>query len=397
MGQTIETKCNLAKDTLDRFYQNVIESKKPKPFFENLVDYITFIKDDDILKDIVPKYNLQKEDYLKKFKVKTKIVQEELNSAYNKIIGLLKQNNIQHLPEINEWRNNYFLIITPEDALQNNYIKQKKDKLDIILKQLFKNRKIRQSIEKIVWQNEKPDIEFSYAKSYFEYDDEKKDVVRLYESQPWFLWEKLFSTNKLYSEYGKTKQNFLEQKSIFLVYFPQIKYELDQIAQNAETTNFQFFNQSKTHEQLKKFNCHLNQVINDLIIDETKPNKSFSIVKQKNIKKIYFVKPDDNHIGKNYKVVVNDNYINSFEVSRHQKCWDFILNIIEGKELLIYKNKTDFDYFNSGKKNKLYTKTGYQPCQILKINNKYIIPNIELNYISSKKFQTNYNKQKNCG
>lgn len=96
-----------------------------------------------------------------------------------------------------------------------------------------------------------------------------------------------------------------------------------------------------------------------------------------------------------YYLVLNKDYLNELEVDRNIKCWDFFWKIIKEDYLPNNKKNKEFlTYFNSNIGNKIYTDTGYQKTKILKIEGNRIYPNIKIETISKKAFETRKNKAK---
>ncbi len=112
--------------------------------------------------------------------------------------------------------------------------------------------------------------------------------------------------------------------------------------------------------------------------------------KSEAIEKLILVEPK----GRRIKVVINDDYKNFFDVG-YKDYWSFLFRVASGEEdLEASKHKGAFDYFNSNKQCKLYSKFGHRVTKILKIEDGYIRPNIEVIPMSEKAFQTRLNKDK---
>lgn len=274
MGQTTKTKYTLVKETLSNYYQNVIESRKPKIFFENLIDYVASIKNNNVLEDIVKQQiSAQKESDLKQIRLLAQATQQKMSNTFEIIEKFVNQKNMR-IPEIDDWKKNNQIIFTKDvDIISNNDIENRKKKLDYILIKLFNNKENRNYIKNVVRQNGN-NIEFIYAKSYFEYKSEQEDVKRMFETKIWRLWDTLSLIADLYSKYGKMRQDLLQKRDCRIMLFPKIGNELNQITNNIENTdNFQCFNQEEIRERLKKFNNNLNRIVDTLIIDEVEPKK----------------------------------------------------------------------------------------------------------------------------
>lgn len=137
--------------------------------------------------------------------------------------------------------------------------------------------------------------------------------------------------------------------------------------------------------------------------DRKMVRKSTNLSGGNKINKLYFTIPLDRNINSDYKLVINENYLTYLEVSRHQKSWNFIIQIAESENNPTIpikdeenKNKGYLDYFNSNKNNKLYQESGYNITKLLRVKNGYVIPEkgIIIKTISNKQFATNYNQQK---
>ena len=94
-----------------------------------------------------------------------------------------------------------------------------------------------------------------------------------------------------------------------------------------------------------------------------------------------------------FKVVLNGNYKNPIEGDKAISSWSILFRIAD-EEPIEYKeiNKGNLDYFNSNKNNKIYTRTGYNLTKILKKERRFVVPNIEMEVISEKAFETRKNK-----
>lgn len=131
--------------------------------------------------------------------------------------------------------------------------------------------------------------------------------------------------------------------------------------------------------------------------------KSANSTENNKISKLFFTIPINKNIGSNYKLVLNENYLESLKVNRHQKSWNFIIQIAESENIPTvpindeeHKNKGYFDSFNYNNNNKIYKKTCYDVTKILKTENGYILPekDIIIKTITNKQFMTHYNQQK---
>lgn len=82
------------------------------------------------------------------------------------------------------------------------------------------------------------------------------------------------------------------------------------------------------------------------------------------------------------KVYINENYSNELGFNRGNY-WNKLYDLAEN-QIMDYE-KAFFDYFNSNSKNPLYAKYSFTLTKILKVEDKRIVPNIEINLITQKK------------
>jgi len=107
------------------------------------------------------------------------------------------------------------------------------------------------------------------------------------------------------------------------------------------------------------------------------------------IKKLGLVKPKH---GNRFKIVINEDYLNPVEADMAKPSWSTLFEIAEEKLLDAENHKATIDYFNFNKGCRLYVKTGYAVTRILKVENGYIMPAIEIKIITEKAFQQRANK-----
>lgn len=102
------------------------------------------------------------------------------------------------------------------------------------------------------------------------------------------------------------------------------------------------------------------------------------------IKKIEILK-NKNETGR-IKVYINGNYDNDPLDFARGKNWQLMYKIAN-KEYIAYDNKSKefYDYFNHIKNNPLYKTYGFEVTQILKEEDGYIVPNIEIELTTKNK------------
>lgn len=128
----------------------------------------------------------------------------------------------------------------------------------------------------------------------------------------------------------------------------------------------------------------------DLKRSQSVSKSSMKVGPDKFITKIICVDPGQKN---KFKVVLNNDYENFIEGDKAKKCWYFLFQIAE-EEFMPYQEeyKTYIDYFNSNKKNRIYTQTEYNIAKIFEIERGTVVPNIPMNIISEKAFQTRLKK-----
>ena len=104
------------------------------------------------------------------------------------------------------------------------------------------------------------------------------------------------------------------------------------------------------------------------------------------------------HGGKKFLMIINNDYKHSFTGDMVKPSWDILFKTAAGEQIPYdpLKNKGSLDYLRSNKRNKLYTKTTYAMTKILKIEDGFLVPNIKLDMISEKAYQTRINKTKSA-
>ncbi len=108
------------------------------------------------------------------------------------------------------------------------------------------------------------------------------------------------------------------------------------------------------------------------------------------VEKIICVKPDDE--DKKYQMIINDNYVNPLMCDRVKPSFDLLFKVAEGERPSAGEYKSNLDYFNTNKQNRIYTQTGLSLTKILKIIDGDIHPNIVMDVISEKALATRQNK-----
>lgn len=114
------------------------------------------------------------------------------------------------------------------------------------------------------------------------------------------------------------------------------------------------------------------------------------------IRSIIFVKPEG--AGKIFSVVINGDYENAIRADIAKQSWCALWQVAKRANgdhdvdfLDATSNKGTIDYFNSNSRCRLYTRTGYKLTKILKIEDGYIEPAIEMSVIGQKAFQQRRN------
>ena len=104
------------------------------------------------------------------------------------------------------------------------------------------------------------------------------------------------------------------------------------------------------------------------------------------------------HGGNKFLMIINDDYEHSFTGDMVKPSWDTLFKLATGGQISYdpLKNKGSLDYLSSNTRNKLYTKTPYAMTKILKVEDGFLVPNIKLNTISEKAYQTRINKTKSA-
>jgi hypothetical protein len=130
-------------------------------------------------------------------------------------------------------------------------------------------------------------------------------------------------------------------------------------------------------------------------------DKNILIPSPEYITSLTIVKPRS---GDKFPIIINNNYNKPISGNRNNLSWDLLFRVAENtngaKEGVPaeepIKCKNYLDYFNSNKKNKLYTQTGYKITKILQSEDNFIKPasNIKINMMSDKAYKTRINKNK---
>jgi len=97
--------------------------------------------------------------------------------------------------------------------------------------------------------------------------------------------------------------------------------------------------------------------------------------------------------GNRFLIIINDSYAKPIYGDKAKSSWDLFFRIAE-REQVTYKDeyKQNIDYFNNNKRNRIYTQTGLQKTQILKVEDGIIQPNIAMEVISDKAYETRKHK-----
>lgn len=128
--------------------------------------------------------------------------------------------------------------------------------------------------------------------------------------------------------------------------------------------------------------------------DQTQSLKRSSVHSSKNkglIQKLEVVEPK---AGNKFKIVVNHDYENPIHADKVKPSWDLLFRVAGENLTEADGHKSSLDYLNTNKGCRLYTKTGYQLTKILKVENGYILPAIEIKIITEKAFQQRANKSR---
>lgn len=184
-------------------------------------------------------------------------------------------------------------------------------------------------------------------------------------------------------------------------FFQKNKIKNDLIAIFYEGDNVPKF---KSGAEYGDINSNKSQKLIDDIRDETKNKLEYlkkistdlpiknKLIKSNEIQAITCAKSEKTS---KYFIIVNNDYRNPLKVDGNKKCWHFLLKMAEKNNYLpINENKSNFDYFNTNRRNRIYTKTGYKLTNIFRIESNYIYPNIKIEIISEKSFKTRNNKIK---
>lgn len=110
--------------------------------------------------------------------------------------------------------------------------------------------------------------------------------------------------------------------------------------------------------------------------------KSNSVINSSSIQKIEIIKSEEGRI----KVYINGKYDSDPLDFARGKNWQLMYKVAN-KEYVSYdkKGKEFYDYFNHIKKNPLYATHGFEITKILKEEDGYIVPNIEIRIITKNK------------
>lgn len=137
----------------------------------------------------------------------------------------------------------------------------------------------------------------------------------------------------------------------------------------------------------KKFNAEYNEVKTEI------ENRSKEKREPEFINEIICVRPKQ---GNKFTVVINKNYNETIKGDMAKPSWNLLFEVAKEKEIWYdtKSHKSYLDYFNSNKNNRLYTQTGNNITQILKVEGGLIMPNIKMSVISEKAFKTRLRKAK---
>src|SRR3989344_4829568 len=122
-----------------------------------------------------------------------------------------------------------------------------------------------------------------------------------------------------------------------------------------------------------------------------KPSPTLSSKNKGAIRKLELVKP---RVGNKFKVVVNEDYLNPINADMAKSSWDLLFRVADKNLTEAEGHKSSFDYFNTNKGCRLYTKMGYQLTKILKVEGGYILPAIVISVITEKAYQQRANKSR---
>ena len=95
-----------------------------------------------------------------------------------------------------------------------------------------------------------------------------------------------------------------------------------------------------------------------------------------------------------FKIVINGDYSLSLEGDCASRSWGLIFDLAERKQMSAREYKSVIDYFNTNKRCKLYSQTGYLPTKLLNVKSGFVVPAIPIKMISEKAFQQRLNRTK---
>jgi|GEM_PF-3258207 len=101
-----------------------------------------------------------------------------------------------------------------------------------------------------------------------------------------------------------------------------------------------------------------------------------------------------NEYEKKYKIVINEKYKSPIEVDSVKPSWQLLLKLAKDKYIQIENDsdKSAFDYLNSNKRCRLYTKTGYSVTKILRMERGYIKAEIPIETMTDRQYRQTLNK-----
>ncbi len=368
------------EEILDSHLNNIENCDKSSfDFLLAIADYAKFISENEVTKRIIELKILKERDeivedikrnneqiilILKKTKDKIEKIIGDKRLKDNKIIELLKK--FDSLLQNEERPGTYGKTMTLYDTLLDTCISIDNLSRNLIPADIFKKNK-KYDGDKFVFDDKTENL---IKKN----NDLKNKLGKKRKTEVWGSYEKIYSIHKNINNEEDVPDIYNINGWWQAIYVNEIdKAKKQGIGRNS------FFDRENYLYLTKRVN---NEIKKQLISPR---NKSF-IRGDDAINKITLCK-----IGSDLMVAVNDDFKNYIEVNlQNNESWGNFYKIAFGEE--VKHKKSIIDYFNSNKKNKLYSKTGLPPQKILRRKNDMIEFNIEKEIIMEKAFKLRQKK-----
>lgn len=392
-------------ENLTNYYNSFINSENGWNFFVGLKDYVNYINETPSLKKSTDKLNKERKAFNYKEGRLEKEAINELLSSKNKLSKILKINNLLNIKEID----NFFEEIDKHLKKEISSSWKLSDNIDSLLFNICITvpEKNKLSLLKL-FEDKNPENNniygnFTFSKTLNKRRDLTREIEFKRNIEIWGDWTKLSLTPKFIEAVNIYKVPFENGDGVFSYGLVNARIEYDKAKDDYKFSKII----PEYRNSATKIQTYLIRKTNENTI---KPSKNSSVPNNKlsKIETITIVK--DNQRNKK-RIVINKNYIESFEIieSTSKYIKSLINSILDETNTLKDINDLENckDYLNSNigcriykdisGKRALYSKTKLVKFENNLASNKVlrITPNIKTDFISPDKYKKLLSKQKN--